>query len=652
MTHRRRLLAAPAIVVVLSLISSATALGHPGHGSRAAEDFKGEGVVAEKDLQHGPISGHLPAVNQNVNLIGKAGVSAPPGAGADMTGRVADVAAYGNFAYLTAFRGAQCTDAGGSGLGGGFWIVDISDPASPVEEAFLPTTPYNYAGEGAQVITAQYGAYAGKQLFIHQNETCPNAPAGAPGTRGGINIWDVTDPTSPALLVAHAGDKTGPGGSALANARQTHSAFAWNSHVDSKVYAVLVDNEEFTDVDIVDITNPTSPVLVNDTLDLWTQFGVQQPSPSNLTSVFNHDMMVYRKGERYIMNVNYWDGGYVLLDVTNPTPGNVSLIAETDYAALDEERLARSHAISPEGNAHQSEFSPDFKYLIGTDEDFGPYRISATITSGPYAGTEYIATSASGTPPVAAGTSISGTPTWVGEACSALPAGSGVALSVRGTCTFQVKLDNITAAGYSSGIVFNSVRADCMSRVTMAAVGSIPFVFVDRLTGLQLLQVAGVNAGNACTTASPALGTAAASTTIEAIFDGWGYVRLFRTKVPGEPGTSGSIKQLDTYAITESQDPAHATGSGHLSVHEVAMDPRQGTGLAYLSYYAGGFRVVKFGDGGMTEVGAFIDAGGNNFWGVDVHKHPNGQVYVLASDRDHGLYIFQYAGQIPGAGRN
>ena len=40
----------------------------------------------------------------------------------------------------------------------------------------------------------------------------------------------------------------------------------------------------------------------------------------------------------------------------------------------------------------------------------------------------------------------------------------------------------------------------------------------------------------------------------------------------------------------------------------------------------------------------FIDDGGNNFWGVEVHKHPNGQKYVLASDRDSGVYLFQYTG--------
>ena len=45
-----------------------------------------------------------------------------------------------------------------------------------------------------------------------------------------------------------------------------------------------------------------------------------------------------------------------------------------------------------------------------------------------------------------------------------------------------------------------------------------------------------------------------------------------------------------------------------------------------------------------TTSGTSVTEHGNNFWGVEVHKHPNGQKYVLASDRDSGVWIFQYTG--------
>jgi PA domain-containing protein/LVIVD repeat-containing protein len=608
--------------------------GHPGHDFGSREMFPGEGVAPAD--QHGGTAGHLPPVNRGVRLVGKAEVTNPSGAGND--GRVADVSASGNFAFLTAFREPTCERAGAH-------VINIADPANPFEvtSAFMETTPNNYAGEGSQTLRLKNAFFDGV-LFIHQNETCPGAPAPTePATRGGINIWDVTDPTHPALLVKHAGDYTNPAGGMDTQANQTHSAFVWTNKFDGRTYVVLVDDEELTDLDILDITDPRNPVLVNDTLDLdEPPFDVDQDSPPNLTSSFSHDMVVKRVGERYVMNVSYWDGGYVLLDVTNPAAGNVTLIAESDYAQLDEERLARGHEISPEGNGHQSELSPENRFLVATDEDFNPYRVVATITSGPYSGTQYTATSASDTPPIDADTSVSGTPTFVGLACDPLAAGDGIALIERGVCTFQVKLDNIAAAGYDAGIVFNSVRPDCLTQVTMLAAGSIPYVFVNRLTGLQLLRVPGVTEANACTAASPASGSPAASTMIEAIFDGWGYIRLFRTQIPGDVGVPGSISQIDTFAIPESQDPAFATGFGDLSVHEVAIDPNPARKLAYISHYAAGFRILRYSNTGLQEVGAFIDEGGNNFWGVEVHRIGK-QQYVLASDRDFGLYIFQPA---------
>ena len=626
--HRRARTAA-----LLGALSLAIALppgiagAHPDHErnpNAGKELFPGEGVQFDK--QHDGDEGHLPARQENVTLVGRGEVSNPSGTG--NTGRVADVFAYGDYAYLTAFREPTCENAG-------VHVMDISDLAAPVEltDSFIPTSPGSYAGEGIQVIRINQPGRNGFRgdVLIHQNETCPGVTP-APGTSGGISLWDVSNPADPQPLALHAGDKDGG-----PTANTVHSMYAWQNVFDGKTYVVLVDNEEFQDVDIMDISDPRNPVMVNDTLDLVDLFGVDQASPAGLNSVFSHDMMVYKVGPRYVMTMSYWDGGYVLLDVTDPTPGKVSLVADHDYAELDEERLKRGHEISPEGNAHQNELSPDRKFMIATDEDFNPYRIIATIDSGPYANTEFAGVQASATPPVDADTSITGPTTFVGLACDPLPAGNGTALVERGVCPFQQKLDNVEAAGYDAGIVFNSAAPGCDGLLTMLAEGDIPFLFVGRTTGLQILQQE--ISANPCAQASPAPGSASAEVTIEAVFDGWGYVRLFATDIPNKVGAPGSISQIDTYAIEESQSEEYAVGFGDLSVHEVAMDPNER--LGYISYYAGGLRVVEYGPGGLEEVGVFIDEGGNNFWGVEVYER-GGQTYVLASDRDYGLYVFQY----------
>jgi hypothetical protein len=628
---RAPLIAAAGLALVTVLPAVATA--HPDHGG-GEELFPGEGVVADGGKQHEGDEGHLPPVHRGpVELVGKGEVTNPSGAG--NTGRVGDVTGYGDFAYLTAYAEPTCQ-------AGGVHVMDISDPANPVEvrDAFIPTSPGSFAGEGIQVVRMDNESFTG-DLLVHNNETCDPAQIIDPAKAGGISLWDVSNPRDPQPVTLHTGDFTNPSGVPDPAPNQTHSMRVWTNVFDGRTYVVLVDDEEATDVDILDITDPRNPVLVNDTLDLAAQFGVDQADPANLTQVFSHDMDVYKIGQRYVMNVSYWDGGYVLLDVTDPRPGQVSLIAESDFAALDEQRLARGQEISPEGNAHQSELSPNRRFLIGTDEDFAPFRVQGTIDSGTYSGTSYPVVPASGAAQVTPDAPIAGPTTAVGLGCdpATVPAGSGTALVERGVCPFQTKLDNVMAQGYSAGIVFNSMQPDCMTLVNMAAEGEIPFVFVSRLTGLQLLGAPGVTEQNACSTPAPAGSSEA--TTINAVFDGWGYVRLFGTDIPRQRGATGSISQIDTYSVPEAQDPAHASGSGDLSVHEVAMDPDT-QGVAYLSYYAAGLRVVEYGRDGIEEVAAFIDEGGNNFWGVEVWYDERGAEYVLASDRDFGLYVFRY----------
>ena len=613
-------------------LTAGTSLAHDDHGGH--EDFPGEGVADGEYKQHDGTEGHLPPVRRNVELVGRAQVTNPSGAG--LAGRIADVTAFGDYAYLNAFRAPTCA-------AGGVHVIDIHDPANPFEvtEAFIPTSPGSYAGEGIQVVRMHNQFFRG-DLLVHQNETCDFSRIVDPRLAGGISLWNVSDPAHPRPITLHTGDFTNPAGGIDRSPNQTHSMRVWFNDFDHHTYVVLVDDDEAADVDIMDITDPFHPAMVNDELDLDAVFGVGQAEPSNLRSVFSHDVMVQKVGNRYVMNMNYWDGGYVLLDVTDPRPGHVTLVAESDYAALDEQRLAHGHAISPEGNSHQSELSPNRRFLLGTDEDFDAFRVSAMIDSGPYAGTMFVVTQADGTAPVDADTEITGPTTFLGLACdpAQIPPGTGTALMERGVCPFQTKIDNAVAAGYTAGIVFNSLRPDCMNQLQMAATKDVPYVFVNRLTGLQLLGVPGVTAANACTTAVPA-GATGHATAIHGIFDGWGYVRLFGTDVPSQRGAPGSITQLDTYAVPEAQDQAYASGYGDLTVHEVAMDPDDSR-TAYISYYSAGFRVVEYGHDGIREVGAFIDEDGNDFWGVEVWRDENDVKYVLASDRDFGLYVLRY----------
>jgi hypothetical protein len=213
------------------------------------------------------------------------------------------------------------------------------------------------------------------------------------------------------------------------------------------------------------------------------------------------------------------------------------------------------------------------------------------------------------------------------------------ALVERGDCSFQIKNDNVVAAGYAAGIVFNvdesaGAANPCNALINMILPNGspIPFVFVTRDVGFKLL---GLDPTDSCETLAPAAGAPSHSFAIEEIFDGWGYVRLIHTN---------TMQEIDAFAIPEALDPAFEEGFGDLSVHEVAVDPYEDD-LAYLSYYAGGIRVLRFDSNGMDEVGRYIDEDGNNFWGVEVHRLPGSDdTLILGSDRDSGLWIFRYTG--------
>ena len=76
-------------------------------------------------------------------------------------------------------------------------------------------------------------------------------------------------------------------------------------------------------------------------------------------------------------------GGDVVGDDLQPDLGMAEPGDPVDPELLEQTGIS----LTPEGNAHQAEFTVDNRFFIGTDEDFAPYRTDEfEITTGPNAG--------------------------------------------------------------------------------------------------------------------------------------------------------------------------------------------------------------------------------------------------------------------------
>ena len=642
MRSRRRVVASIITTLALGVAATTAVEGAPSSsGSRLDDDgvmdSGKESHDHHDDEQHGGVDGHLAPRQENVDLIGFSDLFAP----GEEPGRIGDVSAKGNYAYLTLYYEPFCDR-------GGIQIVDISDPANPVKAGYVPSHIGTFAGEGSQVISIANRHFTG-DVLIYQNEICPGQDKRGVG---GVTLVDVTNPLKPKKLVEGFGDFK-INGQSQTHANQVHSAFGWTNAETGRTYVIMTDDEEITDTDIIEITNPSRPRFVAE-YD-FAPPAAQPQGEVHGDATFIHDEVVKKIDGRYIGLLSYWDAGYIQIDVTNPA--SAVYLRDSDYAPVDPVLLERTGtALSPEGNAHQAEFTRDNQLIVATDEDFDPYRVHASIGDGPHAGTSFTAIQGSDTERIDENTSIVGDTRFVGRACdpSTIPAADAdhpIAVIERGVCNFTPKIQNVQAAGYAGAIVFNRTGVGgCDTLVTMLAEADIPAVFVTRTVGFKILGAS--LEGYTCSedgsgTATPAsIGADGSTVTIDVQFDGWGYVHLF---------DANTMQDLDQYAIPEAHDPAFAEGYGDLSVHEVATDPDDD--LVYVAYYSGGLRVLRYDNDQLTEVGAFI-AGpgmtttsgvavtqtGNNFWGIEVHDHPNGEQYILASDRDSGVWIFQAPG--------
>ena len=611
--------------------------------------------------QHGTDEGHLigPGEWGKIDLVDVVDVTDTPDLIADVT-----VSPDGNTAFLANWGEPDCPgpETGGqTSPDAGAYVIDISnietDPDSAELVGFIPSHQDTRPGEGMQVIDFSTKFFTGQVLAMN-NEMC------GPQGKGGISLFDVTNPLNPKRLSENFGDRS----ALLGDANTTHSIFIWDAG--DRAFAVATDNEEFPDVDIFDITNPRRPRLIAE-YDL-NDFDVNQPE-LGLTDSFLHDMVVKEIDGRFIMLVSYWDGGYVLLDVTDPA--NAVFLGDTEFAPIDPELLeSLGVALTPEGNAHQAEFTIDNEFFIGTDEDFAPYRPDEfNITTGPFAGVYPAVIVPGGQPPaILDDLTLSGPVVYGGYGCpdsapvpspedipgylDMLEAGDETIIVLQrgpvgdpsapeGACFPGEKAHEAALAGWDAVLFVNHHAGEA------AAAGGLPFcgsgAFVDEIVAVctthdafhKLFNLPPFDPAQWSYPEDIAIGDIGERIEVGSIFDGWGYVHLFDRE---------TLEELDTFAIPEAHDPAFAFGFGDLSVHEVAVDP-QDPSLAYLSYYSGGLRAIQIqcsdpGDNStceLVEVGGYLDPDGNDFWGVETFVGEDGFTYILGSDRDSGLWIFR-----------
>jgi len=576
---------------------------------------------------------------------------------------ISDVTYHKGYAYLGEWV-ASCTEGDGGTYDSEVHVVDARNLKNPRKVATIPGNGNDWSGEGVDVIH-----HRNRDLLLLSSEPCDS---GLDENQGGMTIVDVTNPRQPEKLISNFGDWT-DGGLDGEDCRElpepcvtphsVHSVMGWTQG--NKAYAVQVDNLEFPDVDIFDITNPSNPRIISEVgLDEFIAGGMSLQL-MNGGFVFHHDMQVKKIDGEWMMMVSYWDVGWVLLNVDDPA--NPTFVDDYDYP--DPDPLT---GFSPaEGNAHQSWWSKDNRFVIGTDEDFATGRIDTMeITTGPNAG-PYAASAVGGgaSPELLPDGRMNGPTVYGGYGCDAsspVPPRSGYDLELgageeaiivlqRGpeqdpgapevACFPGEKAENGINAGWDAVLLVNRHTGSADTDEPFCGSGDFPAEPIVTACSTheafhRIFNTEPKHELPVIPAGEPVLGAEGERVDISASFDGWGYVQLFR---------GSNLNHVDQYAVRESLDPRYASGFGDLSVHEVKTDPR-GNYLGYISYYNAGARVVKFGSEGIREVGHFISRRGNNFWGTFPlkkafgKKKTKGPIPVLMSDRDFGLYVLKYTG--------
>jgi hypothetical protein len=468
------------------------------------------------------------------------------------------------------------------------WIGDLASP---------PATRAN----DIKVARINTPAFHG-DLLVHTNEPC------RAGGDGGIRLYDVSDPYNPVHLAdfySIGSPGPGPGPTAFG----VHNTYLYRQGNKAYVQIVANINPDLFDFRIVDVTDPHNPTEAG----RWSAT-VSPDAPPGLEprgtsrSLGIHDVWASDNGRTAYLS--YWDSGYILLDISDPT--NPSFLGNSTWGPDDE------------GNAHAAVPARGGNLLVTTDEDFSATGLGrVNVNSGPHAGEVYEAVVGAISPSFSP---LTADVAWVGksqpdtnqptDSAYGCPGGNPygesvagkIALIKRGHCAFSAKIDQAESEGAVGVIVFNNLGEGLL---TMGGTPvNIPATFIQQSRGERLA-------------ADREADEMVNVTMREGEFDGFGFARIFDISNPA------NIQLLSNITLPSTFDPAQPNPFG---VHNVYV--RGNT--AYFSWYMDGLVVVDISQPAAPRIIAEFNDN-NNFWGVYVEGD-----LIFASDRFTGLWIFKF----------
>ena len=550
----------------------------------------------------------------------------------------------------------------------GIKIVDATNLKKPEMIARIASIPGAQNNE-VRILRVDAGGgageFEGKDLLIHTLEPCGAEAAAAlvpgfndvPTEQTGFQLYDVTDPAAPVQLGNHNNGGVG-----------THNLLPYNRADLQKAFVAAVFNDFPTPIDdlrgemqIVDITDPNNPALVStwELIDAQAQGGptfdeLCRPRGAFLASCYLHDVWVSSDGTTAYLS--FWDAGLILIDISDPeTPTFIGQIQSggpeaegnthaaipvsrggKDYVVVGDEDFIGGVAQGSNGYMVQvnapAALADEIPGLLWVNEA-GP---DATGVTGDlvYAGTGCTAASYA---PIA--TEIAGNIALVDEFQGTNP------VDLCPTYTYAQKVELATQAG---AVALIQITDATNPTAAGSAIGTT-------IPAIEIANAEGVALRDAAETVNS---TVRQGLPADLPIDPWGFMRVFDVT---------SADPADWRQVAEFRGPHTTdTAAGPQNVFS-AHNPLPGPdGRVYFSWYTSGVRVFDIGAGGdPDEVAHFVplpsDHPGDNdtdpngiqednvgFWGSFPIRHPNGELLVLNSDLNRGLYILEAGGAVRG----